>query len=275
MSEISDRAEQLGRRAHRSSWLDHLARVGLIAYGVMHVVIGWLAVQLAFGDREGSASTSGAIHELADQSFGGVLVWAVAVGMYLLAGWQLVEAALGHQDQDGIDRVRKRLTSAGKAVVYAVIGTSAVKVALGESSGGSEKSTDTMTANLMDLPAGQVLVGLVGVGIVVVGGALVFKGVTDRFLRDIDAGGRIGATGSAYTWLGRFGYAAKGAAITVVGGLFCYAAITHEADESGGLDQALGEVLEQPFGPVLLTAMGLGFACFGLFRFAWARHLDR
>lgn len=275
MSDISDRAGQLGRQAQRSNWLDHLARFGLIAYGVMHVVIGWLAVQLAFGDSEGSASTSGAIHEVADQTFGGALVWAVAVGMYLLAGWQLLEAALGHRDQDGIDRVRKRLTSAGKAVVYAVIGTSAVKVALGESSGGSEKSTDTMTADLMDLPAGQVLVGLVGVGIVVVGGALVFKGVTDRFLRDIDAAGQIGATGSAYTWLGRVGYTAKGVAIAVVGGLFCYAAITHDADESGGLDQALGEVLEQPFGPVLLTAMGLGFACFGLFCFAWARHLDR
>jgi Domain of Unknown Function (DUF1206) len=275
MSEISDRAEQLGRRAHRSDWLDHVARFGLIAYGVMHAVIGWLAVQLAFGDREGSASTSGAIHELADQSFGGALVWAVAVGMYLLAAWQAVEALLGHRDHTGIDRVRKRLTSAGKAVVYAVIGTSALKVALGEGSGGSEKSTDTMTANLMDLPAGQVLVGLVGVGIVVVGGALVFKGVTDRFLRDIDAGGRFGASGSAYTWLGRVGYAAKGAAIGVVGGLFCYAAITHEADESGGLDQALSEVLDQPFGPVLLTAMGLGIACFGVFCFAWARHLVR
>jgi hypothetical protein len=70
--------------------------------------------------------------------------------------------------------VRKRVTSAGKAVVYAVIATSALKVALGEGSRGSEKSTDTMTAKLMDLPAGQVLVGLVGAGIIAVGVALAF-----------------------------------------------------------------------------------------------------
>ena len=40
----------------------------------------------------------------------------------------------------------------------------------------------------------------------------------------------------------------------IVGGLFVYAAITHDAKKSGGLDQALFEVLDQPFGPVLLGA---------------------
>jgi len=275
MNDIADRAQRLGFRAHRSDWLDRFAQMGLVAYGVMHVIIGWLAVQLAFGDRAGSTSTEGAIHELAAQPFGEVLVWMVGIGMYLLAAWQLVEAVLGHRDHGGADRARKRATSAGKAVVYAVIGTSAVKVALGDGSGSSEKSTDTMTAKLMDLPGGQVLVGLVGVGIIVVGAALAYRGVTDRFLRDIDAEGQGGATGSAYTWLGRAGYSAKGAALGVVGGLFCYAAITHEARESGGLDQALAEVLDQPFGPVLLTAIGLGIGCFGVYCFAWARHLDR
>ena len=164
MSDLTDRAQQLGRQAEHSDWLDHVARVGLLAFGLVHLVVGWLAVQLAFGDREGSASTSGAIHELAQQPFGGVLVWLVAVGMYLLAAWQVIEALLGHRDQDGADRVRKRLTSAGKAVVYAVIATSALKVAIGEGSGGSEQATDSTTAKLMDLPAGQVLVGLVGRG---------------------------------------------------------------------------------------------------------------
>jgi hypothetical protein len=275
MSDITDRAQQLGRQAEHSDWLDHVARVGLVAFGLVHLVVGWLAVQLAFGDREGSTSTSGAIHELAQQPFGEVLVWLVAVGMYLLALWQLIEALLGHRDRDSADRVRKRLVSAGKAVVYAVIATSALKVAIGVRSQSSEQATDSTTAKLMDLPAGQILVGLVGLGILVTAFALIYKGVSDRFLRDIDSKGKRGATGSAYTWLGRVGYTAKGSALVVVGILFGYAAVTHEANKSGGLDQALTEVLDQPFGPVLLAAMGVGIACFGVFCFAWARHIDR
>ena len=54
-----------------------------------------------------------------------------------------------------------------------------------------------------------------------------------------------------------------------------YAGITHEPGKSGGLDAALQKVLEQPFGQVLLIAIGVGIACYGLFCFARARHLDR
>jgi hypothetical protein len=54
-----------------------------------------------------------------------------------------------------------------------------------------------------------------------------------------------------------------------------YAALTHDADKSGGLDQALLKVLDQPFGPLLLALAAAGIACYGLFCFAWARHLDR
>ena len=41
------------------------------------------------------------MHELAQQPLGGVLIWVVAVGMFLLVVWRLVEAAAGHRDEDG------------------------------------------------------------------------------------------------------------------------------------------------------------------------------
>jgi len=64
-------------------------------------------------------------------------------------------------------------------------------------------------------------------------------------------------------------------AFAIVGGLFVYAGLTHESDKSGGLDQALQKVLQQPFGPFLLGAIAAGIICYGLFCFAWARHIDR
>ena len=71
------------------------------------------------------------------------------------------------------------------------------------------------------------------------------------------------------------GYIAKGVAIVIVGALFGYAAITHEAKKSGGLDQALQTVLEQPFGQAMLVAIALGIAAYGVFCFARAKHLSR
>src|SRR4051812_11404831 len=116
MSSATDRAQQtagqLGREADSSDWVDRAARSGLVTYGVMHLVVAWLALQLALGDREGSPSSQGAVHELAQQPFGIVLVWAAGIGMFLLALWQGIEACFGHRDRDGKKRVWKRLASA-------------------------------------------------------------------------------------------------------------------------------------------------------------------
>jgi hypothetical protein len=267
----SDTAEQ----AHESDWLDHAIRAGLVAYGVVHLLIAWLAIQLALGEKADSASNSGAMQYLAEQPLGGVLVWLVAVGMFLLVVWRLLEFAFGYRDEsDETKRWRKRATSLGKAVIYGAIGWSAVQTATG-SGGGKGGGTDSTTAKLMQLPGGQLIVGAVGIAIIAYGGSLVYRGWTEKFREHLDAQGQSGTDGSAYVKLGKAGYIAKGISIALVGGLFGYAAITHDPKKSGGLDQALQTVLEQPFGQVLLIAIGLGIACYGVFCFARAKHLSR
>ena len=96
-------------------------RIGLVAYGVVYLLLAWLAVQLALGDQSEDASPKGALHELAQQPFGKVLVWAVALGMLLLVVWRVLEAAFGHRENDGSDADPMRLASAGKAVMYAAL----------------------------------------------------------------------------------------------------------------------------------------------------------
>lgn len=253
--------------------MDRAARVGLLAYGVVHVVIGWLALQLAFGDRAGSPSGDGAVRELAQQPFGLVVVWAVGIGLLLLSAWRVLEAAVGHRDDQGLTRARRRLVSAGRAVVYGYLAWTAIKVAVGAGSSGG--GPDSTTAKVMDLPGGQLLVGAVGVAIVAVGATQVRRSWTERFAEEMDARGRSGTSGTAYVWLGKVGCVAKGVAFGIVGALFCYAAATHEPEKSGGLDQALAEVLDRPLGPFLLAAIAAGFAAYGLFCFAQARWFDR
>jgi len=254
--------------------MDKAARFGLVAYGFVHVMIAWVAVQLALGKSNGKPSAEGALAHLADERFGDTLIWAVAVGLFLLVAWRVLEAIGGHRELDGGERLRARLVSLAKGVVYGAIGVGAVRVATGHGARTSQRSK-TMTAEVLDWPAGQWIVALVGLAILGYGAGLVWHGLTDGFLDHLDGQGRTGDSGTAYTWLGRIGYIAKGIAIGIVGCLFGYAAIKHEPDKTGGLDQALRDVLEQPFGPVLLLAIALGIGCFGLFCFARARHLSR
>ena len=268
-------AEQLGRNAEQSDWLDHVARIGLVAYGLVYLLVGWLAIQLALGDHSEDASPQGALSELAQQPFGKALVWAVGGGLVMLVLWRLIEAAVGHRDAEGPARIRKRVASAGKAVIYAALAFTAFKIAASNSSGDSDSSSKTMTAKLMDLPAGQWIVVGVGVGIIAYAGTVAWQGWKEKFADNLQTEGKLGYSGAGYLLLGKVGHIAKGVAFGIVGGLFVYAGLTQESDKSGGLDQALQKVLQQPFGPFLLGAIAAGIICYGLFCFAWARHIDR
>ena len=272
MGEMADQADQLAREAESSDWLDRAIRVGLVAYGIVHLLIAWLAFQLAIGDHEGQPSAKGAMQQLAEQSFGEMLIWAIAIGMFFLVVWRLLEAALGHRDEEGGKRWWKRADSLVKAVIYGAVGYIALQEVLG--AGGSSKGRST-TAKLMDQPFGQWLVGLIGLAVVIYGANLVRRGLTEKFKEHLDAEGKSGESGTWYVRFGKVGYVAKGIAIAIVGGLFIYAALEHEPKKSGGLDVALRTVLEQPFGPFLLAAIAIGIGCYGLFCFARARHLSK
>ena len=69
------------------------ARIGLVAYGITHLLIAWLALQLAFGGGGGQANQSGAFQELAQQPFGRALLWVLALGFVAVA---LCRGGFGH-----------------------------------------------------------------------------------------------------------------------------------------------------------------------------------
>jgi hypothetical protein len=271
---MTQRAEQAGNNVENSEWFDKAVRAGFVAYGVVTLLIAWLAIQLALGDHEGKASSKGAMQQINEAPGGTFFLWLVALGMFALVVWKLLDAWKGHQEEDD-DKKKwaKRGFDVLKAVLYGAIAVAAVRQAMG--GGSSSGGTDSLTAKIMDLPAGQFLVGLVGLAIVAYGVNQIRIAYTEKFREKIDAGGTSGQSGRAYFYFGKVGYTAKGIAIIIVGGLFLYAAITHEAKKSGGLDEALHTVLEQPFGPFLLGIMGVGIGCYGLFCFARARHLAR
>ena len=274
---MTQKSKDAERRAAQSDGVDHVARVGLVVYGVLHLLVAWLVLRLAFGDRSGSASGSGAMHTLAQSAVGRLTLYAVAVGFAALATWHGVEAVLGYHRFGFVEKLSNRLVSAVKVVVFLAIGVNALLLATGSSStrGGTGGSPDGYTARVMSLPAGPLLVGLVGAVIVVVGLVLAYFGLARNFRETMSHQGRSGRVGRAYVLLGVVGYVSRGIAIGLVGGLFVYAALTHDPQKSGGLDQALEDVLAQPFGAPALVLMALGLACFGLFCFAWARHIDR
>lgn len=259
--------------------LENLARVGLVSYGVVHLLVAWLALQLAWGKSSESADQSGALSTVADSPVGKPLLWIIALGMIALAVWQALEvlrwrSGWSATGETRTKAVKKSAKAVAKAIVYAALAVLAIRFATG-SGGSSSQQQQSTTAGVFAWPAGRWLIGLAGLVLVGVGVYHVYKGVTKRFLKEIDLAEAPPSATRLVTRLGQVGYPGKGVALGVVGGLFVWAAITFDPEKASGLDGALRTILDAPFGRFLLTLVALGIAAFGAYLFVRARYPER
>jgi hypothetical protein len=268
------------QEAGNSDTLENLARVGLLAYGVVHLLVAWLAIQLAWSGGNGrSADQSGAMSTLADSPVGKPLLWVIAAGLAALAAWQAAEVlrwrgqwrASGKARAKAVQRSAKALV---KTVVYVVLAVLAIKFAVGSGRSSSQQQQKT-TAGVFGWPAGRWLVAAAGLVLVGVGVYHVYKGFSERFLKEIDTSDASASARRLVTRLGQVGFPGKGVALAGVGALLVWAAITFDPSKARGLDGSMHAILDLPFGQVLLTLVALGIAAFGAFVFVRARYPER
>lgn len=260
-------------RAKNSKVAQGLGRAGMACYGLVHVIIAYLAVRVAFGESGKQADGTGAIQEVGATGLGAVVLWVLAIGLIAYGGWQLMQAAIGFRwiTKKG-KRTRRRIGAAVKAVIGVSLGVYALRlVTAGESGGSGDQKQQEFTAKLLSMPAGQILVGIAAAVVIGVAVAQVVKGVKKTFLEDLDLQDLPRGTQKWVTRLGVSGYLAKGVVLGIIGFLLGFAAFQSDAQEAGGLDQALKTVAGQPFGVAALVVVAVGLAAFGVYCFAAAR----
>jgi len=266
-------ARKTGRGAKRiadSRWFEVTARAGFVGSGIVHLLIGYLAVLLGVGNASSGSETdqSGALRQLAAVPGGVVLLWLVAIGTAALTVRLALEAVVGGRS-DGARAWAGRLKNVGKAVVYAVIAYSAASYAVGagKSSSGSTRSA---AAKALATPGGVFVLLLAAAVAVAIGVGLVVIGCRRSFRKQLVPPPR--SLDRAVTVLGVVGYVGKGVAVVVVGVLVAVAAIRSDPDQATGLDGAFDALRSMPGGVFVLVAVGIGFLAFGVYSFFRAKY---
>ncbi|PVY97107.1 DUF1206 domain-containing protein [Actinomycetospora cinnamomea] len=287
--EIGNRAEQAGSKVYSElaglgtsgegeapiRAVELLGRVGLAGYGLVHVLIGIIAGHVALAGG-GQPDQQGALRALAAGTPGFVGIIVVVVGLVAFAVWQGVAAATGFRWTSGGTRFRKRVGAGAKTVAVLAVALVGVRLLVTGSSGSSSSAgSESLTAGLLTLPAGRILVAVLGAVVVGIAVAMGYTGIARTFSDDLDYDRLPDRLRRPVEVLGVAGHVARAIAFAIVGVLFVVAAWRADPRTAGGLDQALTLLAGQPFGPFLLLVVGVGIAAFGVYSFAesWTRRI--
>ena len=268
-------ANRMTRNAATGKWMTGFARVGYAAKGVVYLIIGFLAAKLALGQGGAATDQRGALHTIYDEPSGKFLLLVVAIGLLAFALWSFIQAIYDTEGKGSKAKgIIARIGYAAVGIAYAVLAFGAYQIATRTGSGGKSSSTSTQdaTAKLLQLPFGVPLVVIVGLVVLGVAFYLFATAYKAKFQNTLNLATLSAQVKKAVIFLGRLGYGALGVVFTIIGFFMIVAAVQFNAQQAKGLDTALGELLQLPFGRVLLGIVALGLIAYGVYSFVEARY---
>jgi Domain of Unknown Function (DUF1206) len=249
------------------SWVRTVGRIGIGSRGLIYLILAYLAFDIArHGSAPAQATSTGALEEIGHRNGGSVLLALLAVGLGSYAIWRLFNAAVS---QVG---TLKRLGSVAIAIIYLGLLTRAVELASGhKTSGGAAANPQPFVVKALGWPAGKVIVGGGGAALVIAGVGLGLWGVFHRYskslaLEQVSHGWR-----RMIQTLGALGDLARGFLFALVGSYLIGTAVSGNASQAKGVDQALRALVRHPYGAALIGAAALGLLSFGMYSFFEAR----
>jgi hypothetical protein len=270
-AKTKEKAGPASRKAANSPALRYLARAGLAARGALYVIIGWIAIQVAFGHAGDEADQAGALRMLGRDPAGEIALWLLVIGFAGMCLWRLSEAIFGAAGPDG-GKATARLSSLVKALIYGFIAFGVLKYALGV---GGPKSSDQqsvdLTATAMSHPGGRVAVVTAGVVLAITGLVMAFSAWHKLFFKKLDTSQMGPHAQTVVGWLGRVGGIARGAVFIIAGVFLIIAAVDARPQQAKGIDSALRALARTPLGPWLLLIVAIGLIMFGAFSCCEAR----
>lgn len=236
-----------------------VTRLGFAARGLMYGAIGWLAL------RSGRTEDAGGVLVYLATGAGAALVAVMAAGFFSYAAWRLLEAWLDTEGRGSDAKaIGVRLAGAGSGFIHLGFGAAAILAVLHVRRGGGGDAPETGTAMALSLPGGDLLVYLGAAVLAAVGIHQFRKAWNLKFMRHLTASG---AAHRWICWLGRAGYAARGAVFLTMAWLLVRAARAHSPAAAGGIDDALGALPR-----AAQLAIAAGVLLFGLFSLTEARY---
>jgi uncharacterized protein DUF1206 len=266
---------QARNQVENAAWLNALARVGLVAKGVSYALVGVLAIKLAADSGGKATSRQGALHTLAQHSFGKFVLVVLAFGFAAYAVWRFAQAFFDkNNDGDGAKGLAKRAGYFGRGAIYAGLTYSTIKILSGSAEQSQNQKAHKTAATVLSWPAGKWIVGAAGLVLIGVGLWNGYRALEKKFLKNWKTE-KMGPTAQRWgTRSGVVGLSARMVVFTLIGIFVVKAAYDYNPREAIGLDGALQKLASQSYGSWLLGIVAAGLLAYAVFCFFEARYRE-
>jgi len=275
MSEtVSKSPQDVGRAAMKeaknqaaSPLIQRLERFGYIVKGVIYIVIGLLALELAIGAGGATANPTSAITLIGKQPFGKVFLVLIAIGLAGYSLWGFVRAIFDPLRR-GSD-AKGLLARAGfllSGITYGLLLIPTIMTLLNKPGAVSQgNSSGGVPSALLSGPWGKWVIIAFGIFWIAAGAAQLILASKEEFMRDLKTGAMSEQQFKTLTTLGKAGYAARGVVYATIGALILETIFKHGAPQAKGFDGALAALARGPYGEVLLALVAIGLILFGAY----------
>jgi Flp pilus assembly pilin Flp len=264
---------KVASKRNQEDWLEKFARFGIISKGIVYCLVGVLTAMAAFGLKGKTANKGDAFELIYNQPYGRLLLFLVAAGMIGYVTWRFFQA-FKDIDHKGTDTRAKfvRLGYAFSGVVYLTLAVYAIRLAStgpgGNDSGGND-SQKFIVAKILDLPAGEWMIGIAAALVLGNGIRQIYKAVSGKLTKNVELINSEHA--DVYRKTGLAGYISRGVVLLIIAYFFLRAAIHHNENEVQGTKGAF-DFLENSLGSLLMGLVALGLVAYGIFMFVKGRY---
>jgi hypothetical protein len=264
---VKSDVKRAGEKAAYSPVMEALTRVGYGVRGLIYVIMGLLAFDVALGKGGAVTDQQGAIAEIGRQPAGLALLWVVLIGLVSYALWGIIRAVLdplhkGHDLKGLIERGGYLFSAASYAIL--ILPTYSYISGAGSTAKSGGQSQQSF-ASIMTAPGGPLAIGILGLAVMAGGLHQVYQGFKASFDKQFEPYAMTAKEIKWATQLGRVGTATRGIIFAIVGGLLCLAAYQSNPRQEFGIDAALIALRDQPYGIWLLGIVAVGLMAFGIY----------
>lgn len=266
-------AKRQAKKARESDAAQGVGRLGFAAKGALYLLIAFLALRVSLGADETTDDRQSALRTIAEQPLGEVALAALAAGLAGYALWRAVEAVAGPRDADGVKALGWRIASAAKSALYGYTCWFALSALSGPDGNpqSGKKQEERHVADALSWSGGRYLVIAVGLGFLAAGFYNTWQGLSAGFREKLEEGWMHEGNRWVAVGAGVFGHVARAVVFVLVGAFLVRAGWQHDPSKAGGLDEALNEIVQMPYGPLLLGLVGTGLGAYGVYALAEAR----